>query len=158
MCLFSGFFTTFRAFWFPGFPAGRDFGVQPFYVTNGVQNGNGICPRSHSKWMANLGQKPKVPGSRAVSHSLTFTLWNHAHLQNLQSHGTFTQTAPLFKTFTWLLGERTNWAELIRATMTCPPLNSQPWVFFALFCFVFPYHLELSVPMRFVLPDSSVSS
>ena len=144
---------AFRICWFLGFPAGRDFGVQSFEVTNEAQNRDGICPRSHSKWVAKLGHEPKASGSRAVSYSLSFTFWCFGHLLTLESHGTFTQVAPLFKIFTWLLRERTNfWTGLTRAIRIWPRLKSP-----ALF-FLFPSHLELSASALFILLDWSIFS
>lgn len=138
-------FKNFRAFWFPGSPAGRDFGVQPFYATDGDQNGNGICPRS---WQ--VDGKPRT-GTQGQCLTLS-PLPSDA----MPTWEPFKVMAHLLQWLLWVLGERTNsWTELTRAIMLCPLLKSQPWFF----CFVLFSPLTLnSVPVRFVLPDSSVSS
>lgn len=138
-------FMNFRAFWLPGSPAGRDFGVQPFYATDGDQNGNGICPRS---WQ--VDGKPR-PGTQGQCLTLS-PLPSDA----MPTWEPFRVMAHLLQWLLWVLGETTNsWTELTRAIMLCPLLKSQPWFF----CFVLFSPLTLnSVPMRFVLPDSSVSS
>ena len=92
---------TFRAAWFPVFGAGRDLGVQPFYVANEAQRGEATCPALHSKLVMKLDQKPK-----AGSCSFSFTLGCSADLLTFERHGTSTHMGPLFKTLTQLLEEK----------------------------------------------------
>lgn len=118
----------------------------PFMLQMGTRMAMGFV-QGHGKWMANLGQEPKDSVSLFLLYHLTpCPLGNPSKSWHIYSNGS---------SGFWEKEQTPGQSSQEPSCSACPLLKSQPWFF----CFVLFSPLTLnSVPVRFVLPDSSVSS